>query len=245
MDVRTVAVVGAGIMGAGIAQALAMHGYRVQLHDLTEDRLANALDRIENHRFGLRRAVERGKLPTEELDGVLDRIATTTDLAAACAGIDLAIEAVPEDLALKMQVFRSMDESAPRHAILTSNAAGLSITALAWATTRPELVLGWHWSQPASIMRLAELVIHPDTSPDAIATVSEVARACGKNPIAVNDQPETWGFVVNRINAAVRREARQIVDEGVASEEQVDQLMKDCFRWPMGPFEMLKGEGFN
>lgn len=232
-------------MGAGIAQSFAMNGYRVHLHDLTDDVLARALDRIENHRFGLRRAVERGKLDAAALDGVLDRIATTTDLAAACANIDLAVEAVPEDLALKMQVFRRMDELAPRRAILTSNAAGLSITALAYATTRPELVLGWHWSQPASIMRMAELIVHPGTSSDALATVSEVARKCGKNPIAVNDQPEIWGFVVNRINAAVRSEARRIVDEGVAGEDQVDQLMKDCFRWPMGPFEMLKGEGFN
>ena len=141
MEIRTVAVTGAGIMGAGIAQSLAMHGYRVHLHDLTDEVLANALDRIENHRFGLRRAVERGKLVADALDGVLDRIATTTDLAAACADIDLAVEAVPESLALKMQVFRRMDELAPRHAILTSNSGGLSITALAYATTRPELVL--------------------------------------------------------------------------------------------------------
>lgn len=245
MEVRTTAVIGAGVMGAGIAQALAIHGYRVQLYDLSDDILAGALERIEHHRFGLRRAVERGKLAAEALPGVLDRIEATTDFAAACSGIDLAIEAVPEDLALKMRIFRRLDDEAPRHAILTSNTAGLSITALAYATLRPELVLGWHWSQPASIMRLAELIVHPATSPDALATVTAVAAACGKNPIAVNDQPLTWGFVVNRINAAVRHESRRIVDEGVATEEQVDQLMKDCFRWPMGPFEMLRGEGFN
>jgi 3-hydroxyacyl-CoA dehydrogenase len=245
MEVRSIAVVGGGVMGAGIAQVLALNGCRVHLHDLTDQQLDAAMERIEHHRFGLRRGVERGKITAADADAALDRIAPTTDLAAACAGVDLVVEAVFEDLALKMQVFRRLDELTPRHAILTSNTAGLSITALAYATTRPERVLGWHWSQPASVMRLAELVVHPDTGQEAIDTVCALAASCGKNPIVVKDQPATWGFVVNRINAAVRREACQIVAEGLASEEQVDELMKDCFRWPMGPFEMLKGEGFN
>jgi len=110
--------------------------------------------------------------------------------------------------------------------------------ALAHATRRPAQVLGWHWAQPTPVMRLAELVVHDGVDPMALTTISDLAARCGKNPVVVRDQPEAWGYVANRIQAATRREAALIVAEGVASPEQVDQLVKDCFRWPMGPFEM-------
>ncbi len=235
-----VAVIGAGIMGTGIAQSLALAGCRVRLNDVAQERLQASVNTIEHGRFGLRRGVERGKVTAAAADEALARITTTVSLEDACAGIDLAIEAVPEDLTLKCDVFRRLDQAAPPAAILTSNAAGLPITALAWATGRPERVLGWHWAQPVAVIRLAELVAHPRTAQEAIDYVSELARRCGKNPIVVKDQPDSWGYVANRINRAVRLEARRVVEEGVASEDQVDEIMRDCFRWPMGPFEMQR-----
>jgi 3-hydroxybutyryl-CoA dehydrogenase len=236
MDHKTVAVIGAGVMGAQIAQVFAVAGYDVRLHDVRAEALPAALERIEHHRFGLRRGVERGKLTGTEADAALARIVTTTDLAAACAGVDMAIEVVYEDLLLKMKVFRELDRLVPAHAVLTSNTAGLPITALAFATQQPERVLGWHWFQPCSVMRLAEIVVHPETDPEIRDTVVAMARHCGKSPQVVKDAPFHWGFVGNRINLKAREEARRIVDEGIATEQQVDAIMCDGFNWPVGPF---------
>jgi len=236
-----VGVVGAGIMGTQIAQVIAAAGCEVRLFDATPAQLPIAMDIIENGRFGLRRAVDRGKLTPDEVRATLARIRPVTTLAECVGQAGLTVEAVPEDLDLKCRVFRDTDELAPPRAILTSNSAGLPITALAYATRRPAQVVGWHWAQPCAVMRMAEIVRAPSTSEETIALVSDLARRCNKNPIVVKDQPEQWGYVANRINAAVRRESRRVVDEGICTEEEVDQLMKDCFRWPMGPFELWGG----
>ena len=159
------------------------------------------------------------------------------------AATDLVVEAVPERLDLKIKVFRDLDRVAPPTTILASNTSGLPITALAAATDRPDRVIGWHWASPAPVMKLAEIVVTPTTSDATIATVTEVARACGKNPIVVKDNPLTWGFVANRVYFAMIREAQRVVDEGIATRDDVDQLMMDCFRWPSGPFGMVKGAG--
>lgn len=233
----TIAVIGAGIMGAGIAQVLATAS-TVRLYDVDEAQLTDAVRRIEHGRFGLRATAERGKITQEQMTAALSRIAPTMDLEQACLGVDLAIEAVPEDLGLKMTVFAELDSLCPPATILTSNSGGLPIVALAHATQRPARVLGWHWAQPTAVMRLAELVVHEAVSPDAVEFVSDLARQVGKNPVVVRDQPHEWGYVANRINAAARREALRIVEEGLATPDEVDQLVRDCFRWPMGPFEM-------
>jgi 3-hydroxyacyl-CoA dehydrogenase len=235
--VPTVTVVGAGVMGAGIAQVVA-GVCRVRLFDVDAGQLATAMRRIEHGRFGLSAAAQRGKLTAAEAADALARISVHSDLAEACADTDVVIEAVPEELGLKMRVFRDLDEACPPATVLTSNSGGLPIVALAHATRRPAQVLGWHWAQPTPVMRLAELVVHDQVGPAALTTVTELAARCGKNPVVVRDQPEAWGYVANRIQAATRREAALIVAEGVATPDQVDQLVKDCFRWPMGPFEM-------
>ncbi len=235
-EVKTVAVTGVGVMGAVIAQVYALSGYQVRIHDVSEARLEWAWDRIENHRFGVKRAVELGRLSRDDADAALERLTATTDLAVATEGVDFVIEAVFEDFGLKVDVFKALDRLAPVHAILTSNTAGLSIAALAHATNRPALVMGWHWFQPASVMKLAELVVHAGTSQSTIDTVVAMAQRCGKNPQVVKDDIYHWGFVANRIYEAVRREAAAVVAEGIATEEQVDRIMIDGFRWPMGPF---------
>ncbi len=236
---RTVAVVGAGLMGSGIAQVLATAGCRVTLHDVRESQLTAAWREMEDGRFGLRAAVDRGLLGAADADAALHRLTGTTDLETACASVDLVVEAVPEDLGLKIRVFKELDRVSPAGAILTTNSGGLPVIALAEATSRPQLVMGWHWAQPPPVMKLAELVVHVGVRQATIDTVAALARACGKNPIVVRDQPMEWGYVANRIHAAARREAARIGAEGLATPDEVDALVKDCFRWPMGPFEMV------
>lgn len=235
-EISTAAVIGAGVMGSAIAQVLAMGGCRVQLHDISQEALDSAMQKIEHGRFGLRRGVELGKVSPEQVGATLDRLVPTTDFAAACAGVDLVIEAVFEDLALKIEVFRKLDAATPGHAILASNTSGFPCAALAAATDRPERVIVWHWFQPATVMKLAEIVVHKGTAPETTEAIVALARRCGKNPQVVKDTDRTWGFVGNRINRAARQEAQRIVAEGIATEEQVDAIMRDGFRWPMGPF---------
>jgi 3-hydroxyacyl-CoA dehydrogenase len=241
MEVRTIAMIGAGVMGHGIAQVLATAGYDVRLYDIHAEALTAALERMDRGRYGLRSAVQRGKLPEGQVEKILARVTPTTDLAAACANADLVIEAVPEDLGLKVRTFRQLDVLAPPHAILASNTSGFSITGIAYATNRPERVIGWHWSSPVPAMRLAEIAVHPETADDVCDTIVQVAARCGKNPVVIKDTARHWGFVANRIMSVMVREARQIVAEGLATPEQVDELVKDCFRWPVGPFEMTGG----
>jgi 3-hydroxybutyryl-CoA dehydrogenase len=241
----TVTIVGSGIMGAGIAQVVAAStGTTVRLCDLDPARLDAALDRIENGRFGLRRSADRGKISVGDVAAIMARIEAHTDLAAACAATDLVIEAIPEDLALKCRLFRQLDDLCPDHTVLTSNTAGLPITAMAWATQRPEKVVGWHWAQPTAVIKLAEIVIHADTDPRVANRVCSFATACGKHPEKINDNPFAWGFVANRIFDAAHKEALRVVEEGVATAGQVDRILKDSYRWPVGPLEMRSQSSF-
>ncbi len=241
MEIRTVAMIGAGVMGAGIAQVLASGGYDVHLYDVRAEALTAALERIEHGKYGLRRGIALGKVTGAQMTAALERIATFSDLAAACAGVDLVVEAVPEDLGLKVQTFRHLDALAPPHAILASNTSGFPITGLAAATDRPAQVIGWHWASPVPVMKLAEIAVHKGTNVATRDAVVAIAARCGKNPTVINDDTRHWGFVANRIFGVVVREARQIVAEGIATPEQVDTLVKDCFRWPVGPFELTGG----
>ncbi len=238
--VQSIGVIGSGVMGGGIAQSAAVAGYRVVCTDVSADALARAERDAVEGRFGIAGAVKLGKLGASEADAARGRIRWCSDFAAAAA-CDLVIECVPERLDLKLAIFRELDRAAPAHAILASNTSGFPLTALAGATARPERVIVWHWASPAFVMKFAELVVTPKTDPKVTETVSEIATRCGKHPIVVKDQPLAWGFVANRIYGAMLREAARVVDEGVASHEQVNQLMVDCFRWPVGPFAMVKG----
>lgn len=159
------------------------------------------------------------------------------ELEDACVEADVIIEVIP-DLALKMKLFKRFDRLVPESCILASNTAGFPITALAYGTNRPSRVIGWHWAQPCIVMRLAEIVVLPETDEYVVKKIENIARTCAKNPVIINDQPFSWGVVTNRINARVREEARKIAEEGIATENQIDVLMKDCFRWPMGIFEL-------
>lgn len=240
---ETITVVGAGVMGSGIAQVLAVAGHPVRCQDLSPDAVEKARSTVDTGRFGVRGAVERGKLTVEAADAALARLTFTTDLDAALEGTDLVIEAIPERLDLKIRFWRDMDRRTPAHVVFASNSSGFPIQAMAAATDRPDRVVGWHWASPAPVMRLAEIVRGPDTSDATVELVCRLAAAAGKNPIVVKDDPGHWGYVANRVYGAMIREANAVVAAGIATREEVDQLMTDCFRWPAGPYGMARGAG--
>jgi len=233
-------VMGAGVMGGGIAQVMAIAGHEVRCYDISADALTKTRDGVEGGRFGIRGAVERGKLTAEAADAALARLTFTAELDAM-NDVDVVIEAVPERLDLKIDVFRDLDRRCRADTILASNSSGFPIQALAAATDRPELVVGWHWASPAPVMKLAEIVRAPKTADATVDTVVRLAAAAGKNPIVVKDTAMAWGYVANRVYFAMVREANRVVQEGIASREDVDQLMVDTFRWPTGPFGMTRG----
>jgi len=236
----TIGVIGAGVMGSGIAQTLAQSGYRAICCDISEEVIERAREQVVSGRYGLDRAVERGKLDRAAADAALSRLRFTNSLEQA-ANADLVIECVPERLDLKIRVFRDLDELAKPETILASNTSGFPITALAAATERPERVIGWHWASPAPVMRLAEIVVTPSTDDEVTHTVVGIAKRSGKNPVVVKDLPTQWGFVANRIYFAMVREAQRVVDSEIASADEVNEIMVDCFNWPVGPFAMVKG----
>jgi 3-hydroxybutyryl-CoA dehydrogenase len=237
-----IGVLGAGVMGGGIAQVCALGGDDVVCYDIAPAALDDARTHVTTGRFGLDGAVARGKSTREQAAAALSRITFTSSFDDA-ANTDLVIEAVPERIDVKIRVFRDLDRLAPPGTILASNTSGLPISALAAATDRPDRVIGWHWASPAPVMKLAEIVVTPETSAATIATVTDAATRYGKHPVVVKDNPVEWGFVANRVYFAMVREAQRVVDEGIASRAEVDQLMVDCFRWPSGPFGMVAGAG--
>lgn len=233
-------VIGAGVMGSGIAQTLASAGYTTRCFDIAADALTAGRESVATGHYGLRRSVELGKTSKEEAEAALGRLEFTDDLERACAA-DLIVECVPERLDLKIKTFRDLDRLAPAAAILASNTSGFSISALGAATDRPESVVGWHWASPPVISAFAEVVRSPATSDACVKSVVDIATRCGKHPVVIKDSAMTWGFVANRVYGAMIREAARCVEEGIATHPEVDQLMVDCFRWPVGPFGMAKG----
>jgi len=237
---RRVGVAGAGVMGSGIAQVLAVAGHDVVCTDLAESSLAAAREAVETGRFGVRSAVERGKLTTYQADRALQRLTFTTDTDALTDRY-LVIEAIPELLDLKVRFWRELDAIADRGTIFASNSSGFPVVAMAAATDRPDRFVGWHWASPAPVMRLAEIVRARGTSDETVDAVVAMAEGAGKNPVVVGDTDTRWGYVTNRVYFAMIHEAMAVIDEGIAERDQVDQLMVDCFRWPAGPFGMTRG----
>ncbi len=242
MTVERIGVLGAGVMGGGIAQVCATAGFDVVVYDIDAAALVAGREHATTGRYGLDSGVERAKLTRADADAALARMTFTEDFGAA-AHTDLVIEAVPERLDLKIRVFRDLDATAPPSTILCSNSSGFPIQALAAATDRPELVVGWHWASPAPVMKMAEIVRTRETSDDTVGAVGAAAVRCGKHPVVVQDTPMAWGYVANRIYFAMVSEAQKVVNEAIATADEVDQLMTDCYRWPAGPFGMVKGAG--
>jgi len=229
-EIRTVAVLGAGTMGAGIAHVLARSGYNVILHDVAQEVLDRALATIAAN---LDREIKKGKITAAKSE-ILARINATTD-SARLADADFAIEAVPERLDLKRAVLAETDRILRPAAILASNTSSISIATLAAATSRPDRFLGMHFMNPVPVMELVEVVRAPETSESTLATTMDLTRALGKTPVAVNDAP---GFVANRVLMPMINEAAFAVMSGVATPEAVDAVMRTGMNHPMGPLEL-------
>lgn len=222
-------------MGAGIAQIAAQAGYTVLIYDVERFRLDQAAEHIET---GLNKAVEKGKFPAEQLKDALSRISGHTHLADL-ADCDLIIEAIPEDLELKKQVFHQLDTLCKPAAILASNTSSLSITAIAGATQHPERVAGLHFFNPVPLMKLVEVIQGQRTSTDTIAKLTQFAQSLGKSPVLAKDTP---GFIVNRVARPFYGEAFKILGDlggEKASIEVIDQVMRQAGGFKMGPFELM------
>ncbi len=229
---RTIAVVGAGTMGQGIAQVAATTGFTVFLHDASGDALRAALDGIRRR---LESAVQKGKMTGEERDATLVRIQPAPSLEAAVRHGDLVIEAVPEKLDLKVEVFRALDAAAPPRALLATNTSSLSVGRIAAATRRPENVIGMHFFNPVPAMPLVEVIRAERTAPSAVEAALDVARRMGKEAIVVRDSP---GFATSRLGVLLGLEAMRMLEEGVASPEDIDKAMTLGYRHPMGPLRL-------
>jgi 3-hydroxybutyryl-CoA dehydrogenase len=232
MTIERIAVIGAGTMGHGIAQVAAMAGIRARIADTDATALKTAVDRIETNLAG---AVTRGKLSAADAQAALGRVTFASNLPDAVSDADLVIEAIVEDLAAKRDLFSSLDALVPETAILATNTSSLSITQLAVATRRPQRVIGMHFFNPAHIMQLVEVVTHPGTGADVVSRVRELATAMGKTPIVVRDSP---GFASSRLGVALGLEAMRMLEEGVASAEDIDTAMVLGYGHPMGPLRV-------
>jgi 3-hydroxybutyryl-CoA dehydrogenase len=231
-DIETVAVVGAGTMGHGIAQVCAAAGCDVRLYDVDEAAVQAGLDRI---RGNLEKGIARGKVTEPERDGSLARLSGSTDLTAASTGADLVVEAAPESMALKEKIFTEVAAAAPSDALLATNTSSLSIARIAEAVTQPQRFLGMHFFNPVHIMALVEVVWGPDTSDEARDAAVAFARRLGKEPIVVKDAP---GFASSRLGVVLGMEAIRMVEQEVASPEDIDKAMELGYRHPMGPLKL-------
>ena len=231
MKIKKVSVIGAGTMGNGIAQVFALAGIPVTMIDVSEDALKRGLATIQK---SLDRLVKKDKIQADQVSEILGRVQSSPQLVAA-ADADLVIEAAPEIEALKCDLFRQLNESTSKTALLASNTSSISITRLAACTDRPERVIGMHFMNPVPVMKLVEVIRGQRTSDETLQAVMEATSAVGKVPVEVNDYP---GFVSNRILMPMINEAVTCVMEGVATREAIDEIMKLGMAHPMGPLTL-------
>ena len=228
MDVRTVAVIGAGTMGAGIAQVCAQTGWQTRLYDAFPEGLEKGMNTIDTF---WEKGIARGKTTGEQKAKWLTNISQSTDLKESVDGVDLVIEAVPENMELKQQIFGQLEEMAPPNALLATNTSGLPISVIAESTNCPERVIGMHFFNPVPIMKLLEIVRHDSCSEDTIAAAQSIGLAMGKETILVNDVP---GFATSRLGVVLGNEAIRMLADGVASASDIDTAMRLGYRHPMG-----------
>lgn len=243
-DVKKIGIVGGGVMGGGIAQVMAVGGYDVIVRDLTDEVIEATKDAIFDSRWGMKRSVEVGKLSFDDCAAAMERLSFTTDLQDL-ADVDMIIEAVPEKLEIKQQVFQELDEVIKPEAIFTSNTSGFVIEEIAANVleSRKQLFAGMHFFNPVPAMKAVEIVSTPQTTKETAETVTQVGAKAGKVTGQVGDKAGTYGFIVNRIFAAAGREAQQLVDDGIATEEEIDRMMVGGRNWPVGFFGQRGGIG--
>jgi len=233
MEIKTIGVIGAGTMGRGIAYAAAYGGYRTILEDVSPAMLEQGVTYIKR---AFEEGVSREKVTAEQRDKAIANLAVAHRVEAVCREADLLIEAVPEEMELKLEIFTMFDKFAKPNTILASNTSSLSITEMAAITFRPENCIGMHFFNPVPKMKLLEIVRALETSEETVTTCAEVARRMEKEVVIVRESP---GFITSRINAMIGNEAFYMLQEGIASAADIDKAIKLGLNHPMGPFEMV------
>ena len=233
MDVKTITVIGAGTMGRGIAYAAALGGFRTILEDVQPEQLQQALAAI---RTSLDEGMQRGKVTAQQKTETLGRISTANSVDLACRDADLIIEAVPEDLEMKIDIFCILEKFARPGAIFATNTSSLSVTEIAAVTSRPELCIGLHFFNPVPKMKLLEIVRALETSEQTVNACRQVGEKMGKEVVVIRESP---GFITSRINAMIGNEAFYMLEQGIASAREIDTAIKLGLNHPMGPFELV------
>ena len=229
--IQTIAVIGAGTMGHGIAQVAAAAGFKVVLSDVDRESLARGVKAIEGN---LAKGIKLGKLTEDDRDRALQHIHGTTNLKE-CAAADLIIEAAPEKLDLKKEILRQLEFASDHPFIFASNTSSLSISEIASSSNRPEAVIGMHFFNPVHIMKLVEIVVGKKTGAETVETVTAVGRKMRKEPIVVKDVP---GFASSRLGVVLGLEAMRMFEQGVASAQDIDKAMELGYNHPMGPLKL-------
>jgi 3-hydroxybutyryl-CoA dehydrogenase len=232
MEIKKICVLGAGLMGSGIAQVLAEAGFDVSMRDIEDRFVQGGLNMIKKN---YERAIGKGKMTKEQADALLSKIKGTLDIAEAVKGAQVVIEAVIENMDLKKQVYKELDQFSAKDTILATNTSGLSITEIASMTKRPEKVIGMHFFNPVPVMKLVEIIKGQSTSQESFAVIKALAEKLGKIPITVNEAP---GFAVNRILVPMINEAIFVLQEGIASAEDIDKGMVLGANHPIGPLAL-------
>jgi 3-hydroxybutyryl-CoA dehydrogenase len=232
MPVTNVSVIGAGTMGNGIAHVFAQNGFSVQLIDVNAAQLEKALQTISKN---LDRQIAKGTLTEEQKTATLSNLQTETDLKKGVSQADLVVEAATENVELKLNIFKIIDEAAPANAILASNTSSISITKIASVTKRPQQVIGMHFMNPVPVMKLVEIINGYATTEDITNTIVTLSKTLGKVPCVVNDYP---GFIANKILMPMINEAICSLYEGIADVEAIDTIMKLGMAHPMGPLQL-------
>lgn len=230
--VQTIAIIGAGTMGNGIAHVFAQHNFHVKLIDVSEEQLQKALTTISKN---LDRQISKGAITNDDKQSTLSNITTTNSLTNGVKDANLVIEAATENIELKLNIFRQLDEAAPSNCILATNTSSISITKIAAATKRPQQVIGMHFMNPVPVMKLVEIINGYATATGVTNQIVELSKQLGKVPCVVNDYP---GFIANRILMPMINEAIYSLYEGVAGVEEIDTIMKLGMAHPMGPLQL-------
>lgn len=237
-----VSVVGFGMMGRQIAQLFAQHGHEVRVTDEDHQALKRGIEEIADGPYGIKTAVSKGKLTPEQASQALANIKTTTTLDEACKDSALVVEAAFEDLHLKQQLFQRIESAAPSTAIIASNTSTLSLDEITKSVTVKSRTIGMHFFNPAQLTKLVEIIRSETTSPEIVERASQIAREIGKTPVLARDEP---GFIANRLGLTLYTEASKMLEDGVASLQDIDNCMKLGYNHPMGPFELADFVGLD
>jgi 3-hydroxybutyryl-CoA dehydrogenase len=239
LEIKKIAVLGAGQMGNGIAHVCAQAGYEIKMRDIDQKFIDKGIATVKKN---LERGIAKGKITQDEVDAILGRIKGVLDIKEAVKDADLIIEAIPEIVSLKLDTWREVDQAAPEHAILASNTSSISITQMAAVTKRPEKFIGMHFFNPVPVMGLVEIIKGQATNDETVKMIEEVSHKVGKKTVLVNEAP---GFAVNRLLVPAINEAIFAIQEGVATVEDMDLAIKLGLNWPMGPLTLADFVGLD